>query len=301
MKLFSLRFSPSARPRPTFRPQLEAFEDRCVPAVIVADIPGQGIVRFTDGQPQLLTSGQASKVCADAAGDVLADFGGGLGLWRYEDRTGWQQLAPFDTFSLDIRGDGKVVARFIQWGIWEYQDGTGWQELVGPPALATLFPEVKIDDTGGVLANSQGAMWYHPNGGSWQGVIGLETTTFDIAGNGEMVFDFSELGVWRYHQGGNWEQQTPLDAAFVKVNAAGAVAVAILPVGGVAQGGIFVRGPGSPPWGMLTPNATCNALGLGGDGSVAASYQADGLWYWSSDGTPTLLSAQGPDAMSYQD
>jgi hypothetical protein len=299
MRFFSRLFPRSPRPRPRARPELEAFEDRCVPAVIAADFPGQGVVRFTDGQPQLLTSGQAFRVRADAAGDVLADFAG-LGVWRYEDRTGWQQLSPVDAASMDLRGDGKVVAYFVQWGMWEYQDGTGWQQLVSPSATLQAV-EVRIDDAGGVLANSNGAMWYHPNGGSWQGIIGLETRTFDIAGDGEMVFQFSGLGVWRYHPGGTWVQQTPLDAAFVKINAAGDVAVALNQEALTA--GIYKRAAATGTWSRLSFFGSANALGLGGDGSVAASYFTTGLGllYWSSDGTPMLLSAQPPDSMSYQD
>jgi hypothetical protein len=300
MRFFSRLFPRSARPRPTFRPQLEAFEDRCVPAVIAASIPLQGVVRFTDGQPQLLTSGAPRLVSADAQGDVLADFlDEDLGLWRYEDRTGWQQLSPYSPISIDIR-NGKVAAYFLGAGLWEYQDGTGWQQLIGPSAT-DVFVAVKIDDAGGVLTNSSGSMWYHPDGGPWQGVIGLDTQTFDIAGDGQMVFNFSGYGVWRYHLGGNWEQQTPVDMNFVKVNAAGAVAVAL--VGDtLAPGGVFVRGAGALSWSLLTNNGTCGALGLGGDGSVAANlYHPASLWYWSSAGVLSQLSTEGAFDMSYQD
>jgi hypothetical protein len=145
----------------------------------------------------------------------------------------------------------------------------------------------------------------HPNGGPWQGVIGLETRTFDIAGDGQMVFGFSGFGVWRYHPGGNWEQQTPVDMDFVKVNAAGAVAVALVGDALVRPNGIFVRGAGALSWSLLTDQGVCTGLGLGGDGSVVAasfpSAPSTGLLYWSSDGTPTQLSLQWPDLMSYQD
>src|SRR5262249_23248934 len=95
----------AAPSRAPYRLQLESLEDRVVPTSatfngVVADFNGLGLHRFTEAQGmQQLTPFDPNQVLVADNGDIVADFSG-AGLFRFSDATGWQRLTPVDPTQL---------------------------------------------------------------------------------------------------------------------------------------------------------------------------------------------------------
>jgi hypothetical protein len=282
----------AARPRPTFRPQLEAFEDRCVPAVVAASFHAYGVYRVDSNGATQLTSVYADQVATDALGDVVGNFPG-YGVWRYRDGVGWQQLAGLNVDSLDARGNGYVAVYLGNYGIFEWSDSTGWQQLTGVIGHPT---QVKVDDYGDVLANvSTWGAYYHANGGNWVLVYGGNVKSCDIAGSAQMVFSISGVGVYRFSYSSGWQQATTSVADLVKTNARGDL------VGTFGSYGVYENLTSSGSWRRLTDEAFCDAIGLTNDGIATASLSRSGVVGWDTNGTEGQWVPIQADSMSCQE
>src|SRR5947209_4890436 len=98
-----------ARKQPTFRPEVEYLEGRCLPSSVVADFAGQGLFRYTEGSGwALLSTADPEQVVVAANGDVFGDFGS-AGLWRFDNRFGyWGQLSTMNPELIAAAGNSAI-------------------------------------------------------------------------------------------------------------------------------------------------------------------------------------------------
>ena len=106
---------------------------------MVAEIAGIGVWRYEDSTGwQRLTSTNAAAVGIDSNGDVAGVFSGGV--WRYEDSTGWKQLFnPGNVTMVGIDSNGDIAGEVSGLGMWRYEDSTGWKRLTPTNASAVDF------------------------------------------------------------------------------------------------------------------------------------------------------------------
>jgi hypothetical protein len=205
------------------------------PTYTAAAFPGQGLWRkASDGGWVELTAANAEQVDADANGDVVAEFAG-QGVWRYTDATGWQQLTAANASLLAMSGKGIVVAGFAGSGVWRYEDGRGWQLLT----LANAS-QLGVDLYGNVVGEFAGdGVWRYDDFHGWQQLTGADASLVAIGDNGvvtganasqlsvdavgNVVGEYSGVGVWRYEDTQGWIQLTPVDAGGVAGGAIGDV------------------------------------------------------------------------------
>jgi hypothetical protein len=186
----------------------------------------QGVWRWssTAGWQELLPGGIAPLVAVDGYGDVVANLY--QGVWLYTG--GWRQLTPLNASSLAIAGHDNIVGAFGS-GVYRWEDATGWQLL--STATAT---SVSIDAQGDVVGEFPylGGVWRFEDATGWQHLAG---DAFDvaIAGNGNVVGDFTGSGVWRWEDSQGWQLLSTADVSSLGINARGDVVGDFDVLGGV--------------------------------------------------------------------
>jgi hypothetical protein len=93
---------------------------------LVAQLNGQGVWRYEQGNWQQLSSGTASLLAIDQFGNVAAEFKG-HGLWLYG--SAWSQITPVDAGAIQEDSNGNLFADLTGFGTWIYNEVSGWKHL----------------------------------------------------------------------------------------------------------------------------------------------------------------------------
>ena len=176
--------------------------------------PGVGIVKaeWSGGETtngwELQELGKARTV----PDELVADFGGGYGLWHYDPLRGWTQLNtvnPELMLAADLDSDGReeLVASFKGNGLYVYKESRGWSQING------VTPEAMIRLGNGLVANygvTYGLWHYDPLRG-WTQLNTVNpdlmlATDLDSDGIEELVFSFNSFGLYVYKESRGWSQ-----------------------------------------------------------------------------------------------
>lgn len=146
--------------------------------------------------------------------DLIVDFGSGVGVWAWMNRTEWRWIhstSPRRMLAVDLDGDlrDELVCVFQGAGLWAWRQGA-WTFLhhLEPTALAVA----QLDGPGrkDLVVNFAGyGLYSWQNDAGWIGIHTTEASTLlgaDLDGNGQddLVIDFLGAGLWVRFDNGAW-------------------------------------------------------------------------------------------------
>jgi hypothetical protein len=272
----------------SYRPELEALEERTACSVLVAGFNGgNGIWRFTDGVGwKQLTTVTPVSVAVNDNGEVVASFNNGGGVWRYENAIGWQPLTYTFASEVGIDDTDRVFADLKPFGIWRFLDAGSWMLVTAanPTRMAVSASGALV----GAFHSFQNApgLWRFQDAVGWQKLTPLEALAISIAANGDVAASFPGNGTWGNNSTVGWIRLTPVDANTVGVNNKDFVAASFPGNGTWYNGGAWTR----------TSVSDSSLIGMGDDNHQFAA-QPDGVFEIIPGVVPKRISALTPVAI----
>jgi hypothetical protein len=164
------------RARKPAPPRVEALEERAVPSYMVMDVPNHGIYLVDTNpyghDSGFIANNHADKLAVDSSGDVVADIPGrGVLAWSNGSGSnrGWHQLSRWNATALAIAGSGgsyNVAVSFQGQGTYE---NTGYSSLTQLTSVTATM--LGIDTSGNILGEfPRNGVYYHAEYGNWQRV-----------------------------------------------------------------------------------------------------------------------------------
>lgn len=159
--------------------------------------------------------------------DLVIDFGPGLGVWIYRNRTSWTRLFGLTTNGLvigDLDGNGQddVVLSFPGAGIWSWENNSMWRQIhsrtAGFMAIGSrLSPETQAVANPGaelVVSFPGEGLWLRGQS-EWRQLHYRDPRVLLVSqhqGVSSVVAGFSGAGVWSWHATLGWQLVHPFDA-----------------------------------------------------------------------------------------
>jgi len=256
--------------RPDFRraltPSPERLEDRQMLSTMAGEFPGLGVWRYMNSTGwQQLTAANATVLDICDRGSVTGEFPG-YGVWRYMDSTGWQQLATADATSIDIDCNGDIAGEFPGMGVWRFEDATGWQQLTAADSIS-----VGINDHGDVVGEFPGlGVWRFEDATGWQQLTSIDATMVSVDGNARVVGEFPRIGVFRFGDSTGWQQLTSAYATSICTDTYGDV------VGAFPGMGVW-RFEDARGWQQLT-GSYATTVSINCNSEVTGAFPGYGVW-----------------------
>lgn len=181
------------------------------PAGLWALVDASSHVRILAANPKSVIAGDLDGNRID---EVIADFGGGTGIWIWWNRTEWRQLHAISSNAMvvgdfDHNGRADVAIDFPATGLYVYWNGASLQPLHSLSPSRMMAGDI---DGGGddlILEYPGYGIWVRRSSGEWNQLHTLNTTVStiaDIDGNGidDLVLAFEAAGIWAYQNDTSW-------------------------------------------------------------------------------------------------
>lgn len=172
--------------------------------------------------PRANRSALRADINHNGLADTVIDFGGGLGIWAWQDDGTWKQLHGTSAnwiLAGDIDGSGRddlIIDFGTNHGIWIYRDASQWLPLHAGTAGKAITIDLDHNGRTDLLIDfgQPHGLWAWLNNAGWQPVHGaiarwLLKADLDRNGQDDLVVDFGDpYGIWlRYNNAAQW---TPL-------------------------------------------------------------------------------------------